>query len=109
MINMLVALAMAAPATVQALPATCSLNYAKPVACRVADRADANGGHDVVFTLGKRHLNFTGKSQTGWWSGTLDGKPAMGLELNRGHVRFSTTDLAISFDYWFAAMEHGTY
>ena len=108
MISLMFALAMAtAPAA--AVPATCSLDYGKPVPCRVADRVDGNGGHATTFTMGQRILKFVGKSQTGWWSGTLDGKPAMGVELNRGHVRFSTTDLATSFDYWFTGQEHGTY
>lgn len=105
---MMIAL-MAAATTAFVQPALCSLDYAKAVPCRFSDRVGADGAHAMTFTLGRRQLRFVGRSQTGWWSGTLDGKPAMGLELNRGHTRFSTTDLSTSFDWWLPGQEHGRY
>lgn len=105
----LLMLLVASAATAATQSAMCSLDYAKAVPCRVDDRVTADGVHQMVFTIGRKQVRFSGKSQTGWWSGSLGGKPAMGLELNRGHTRFATTDLATTFDWWLPGQEHGTY
>lgn len=90
--------------------ATCVFDTAAPEPCVVTFsvgkdgattlRARAKGGHRTVFV---------GKRGSGWWSGTLDGAPAMGYELNRGNVTFSARTLNRSFQYWTRGNEHGTY
>ncbi|HEY0179197.1 MAG TPA: hypothetical protein VGC30_06140 [Dokdonella sp.] len=90
-------------------PVQCTLNYAPAAACRMTDRVADDGVHTIVFAVGGRRLQFTGTSQTGWWSGRLDGQPAMGYELNRGHVVFSTTDLKTRLEWWSDGNEHGSY
>ncbi len=52
---------------------------------------------------------FRGNRQGRWWSGTLNGEPAMGYELNRGHVVFNTRTLDGAFEYWTRGNEHGSY
>lgn len=61
------------------------------------------------FVLTGREVTFVGRGGGGWWSGMLNGVPAMGFERNRGHVMFSTRDLAHRFAWWHAESEHGTY
>jgi len=90
-------------------PVHCALNDAPAVACRMTDQVDANGTHRMEFVFGSQRARFSGHSQTGWWSGQLDGQPAMGRELNRGHVVFSTVDLATTFEWWSEGSEHGSY
>lgn len=87
----------------------CALDQAEAVACTLSDTVDQDGLHHMAFTAGNRETAFVGRSQSGWWSGTLDGKPAMGYELNRGHVVFSTTDLRTRFEWWSRGHRHGTY
>jgi opacity protein-like surface antigen len=90
-------------------PVHCSLNDAPAVACRMTDKVDANGTHSMEFVFGTQHARFNGRSQTGWWSGQLDGQPAMGRELNRGHTVYSTVDLKTTFEWWSEGNEHGSY
>ncbi len=90
-------------------PVHCALNDAPAVACRMTDHVDAGGTHSMEFAFGTQRARFSGHSQTGWWSGQLDGKPAMGRELNRGHVIFSTVDLETTFECWSEGSEHGSY
>jgi hypothetical protein len=73
------------------------------------DTASSDGAHVMVFQRGGERHVFAAREQTEWWSGTLDGKPAMGVELNRGHMKISTTDLAHDFEWWYPRDEHGTY
>lgn len=80
--------------------ARCASNDAPAVACRMSDTVAADGTHSMEFAFGTQHARFSGKSQTGWWSGQLDGQPAMGRELNRGHIVFSTVDLKTTFEWW---------
>lgn len=87
----------------------CMRDEADAAACQMSDTLTADGSHDITFVSGKTTTRFVGKSQSGWWSGTLDGKPAMGYERNRGHVVFSTTDLAHTFSWWSQGNEHGSY
>lgn len=87
----------------------CEIDHGKPEPCRMSDHVDSHLVHAMRFTLPSRTVTFKGKAQTGWWSGTLDGKPAMGYELNRGHVVYSTTDLGTTFEWWSAGMQHGNY
>ncbi len=87
----------------------CSLNDAPAVACRMTDTVDANGAHSMEFVAGTQRIRFSGRSQTGWWSGQLDGRPAMGRELNRGHTVYSTVDLKTTFEWWSEGNEHGSY
>lgn len=63
----------------------------------------------MVFEHADGRNVFIAKHQSGWWSGTLDGRPAMGVELNRGHMRISTVDLTRRFVWWYPGYEHGTY
>lgn len=87
----------------------CELDHGRPQSCSMTDHVDQQLVHSMRFTLPDRTVTFEGKAQTGWWSGTLDGKPAMGYELNRGHVVYSTTDLGTTFEWWSAGMQHGNY
>jgi hypothetical protein len=89
--------------------ATCIVGDAPPAPCRYTVQAIANGIRVMTFTVGNSRHVFRGTSQSGWWSGTLNGKPAMGHELNRGNVTFSTTDLRLTLQYWTLGNEHGTY
>ena len=103
------ALLMVAPATAQKPEALrCVVDEKPPVACRM-QATTRKGVRELHFDVGGRHVRFVGRAQGGWWSGTLDGKPAMGFERNRGHVVFSTTDLTRTFAWFYPAEEHGTY
>lgn len=77
----------------------CEIDYAPAVACRLSDTVAADGTHTMVFDAGGRKVEFVGKSQTGWWSGKLDGRPAMGREIDRSHIMFSTVDLQFAFEW----------
>lgn len=87
----------------------CALGFNPPAPCRMSDEVAADGTHTMVFTVGDKQVRFTGRPQSGWWSGRLDGRSAMGYDLNRGHVVFSTTDLKTRFEWWSEGNEHGTY
>lgn len=103
------ALAVAAPAAARPAEAVrCVVDGKPPVACRM-QAATRKGVRDLRFDVGGRQIRFVGRAQSGWWSGTLDGKPAMGFERNRGHVVFSTTDMTRTFAWFYPAEEHGTY
>jgi hypothetical protein len=82
---------------------------ARATPCRYRGQVARDGRTRVVWTAGARRVVFEGKRQDGWWSGALDGRPAMGFERNRGHVVLSATDLSTGFSFWFPGMEHGTY
>jgi len=99
----------AVPTDVVTASVYCSLNYAEAAACKMKDRIGSDGVHNMEFVFGEHRLVFVGKSQTGWWSGKLDGQPAMGRELNRGHVMYSTADLKTAFEWWSEGSEHGEY
>ena len=89
--------------------ATCVSGTSAPVACRLLF---SGGGEATTLTAtakdGGEHV-FKGRRQDGWWSGTLNGAPAMAYELNRGHVVFASTDLGARWEYWTAGNEHGSY
>ncbi|MEP7042204.1 MAG: hypothetical protein ABI843_04035 [Dokdonella sp.] len=85
------------------------MNYAPAVICSMQDKVAADGTHSMEFVFGAQRARFNGRSQTGWWSGQLDGQPAMGRELNRGHMIFSTLDLQTTFEWWSDGNEHGNY
>lgn len=87
----------------------CALNGAPAQACRMDDTVDADLVHAMRFSIGPNVVRFDGKAQGPWWSGQLDGKPAMGYELNRGHTIYSTGDLTTQFEWWYADMQHGSY
>ena len=87
----------------------CSLNGAPAMACSLAVMTKPDGRRVLTFVAGQRPIRIIGKAQTGWWSGTFNGRPAMGLEINRGYSRFSTIDLTTTFDWWYPGREHGTY
>ncbi|MBW8744156.1 MAG: hypothetical protein JF628_07395 [Sphingomonas sp.] len=104
MISLLILAAAAAPEIVG-----CSLDEVPVAHCTMTDTVAHDGSHRLLFQAGTRRILFAGRSQTGWWSGTLNGRPAMGYERNRGNVVFSTTDLKQSFAWWYPRDEHGTY
>lgn len=87
----------------------CRFNYAPAEPCRMTDHVGADGVHNMEFVSRMHHARFVGRSQTGWWSGQLDGRPAMGYELNRGNVVFSTVDLQMTFQWWSQGNQHGNY
>ena len=90
-------------------PVKCSLDDVPLAHCRLIDTIQADGSHRMEFQADRAQVLFIGRSQTGWWSGTLNGRPAMGYERNRGNVVFSTTDLKQRFAWWYPRDEHGTY
>ena len=89
--------------------ATCVSGSSAPVPCRLLF---AGGGDAMTLsatsTDGGEHV-FKGQRQDGWWSGTLNGAPAMAHELNQGHVVFASVDLGARWEYWTAGNEHGSY
>ncbi len=88
---------------------SCAFGYDPPVACRVSATAAPDGTTTVTYRAAGRAAVFRGRSQSGWWAGELNGAPAMGYELNRGHVVYSSRDLKTVFEHWSAGMRHGTY
>ncbi len=87
----------------------CTADEQEPAPCRFQDSINQHQAHVIVFEReGARHT-FVAKEQTEWWSGTFDGHPAMGVELNREHMKISTTDLTHRFEWWYPDDEHGTY
>lgn len=91
-------------------PATCIFDVAPPEPCTIDVRVDADGTTRLEATgSGGRRARFAGRRADGWWSGTLDGAPAMGYERNRGNVAFATQALDRSFQYWTAGNAHGRY
>ena len=110
----LIASAVAAPApgrdrTLAVDHVRCELDAGPPRDCRLTDTVGRDGTHRMVFTFDTRRVVFVGRSQTGWWAGTLNGRPAMGYERNRGNMVLSTQDLKTSFAWWYPGMAHGTY
>lgn len=89
--------------------AQCAIDFGPARTCAVSDQVAADGTHHLRFDVDGKTVVFVGKSQTGWWSGTLDGKPAMGYELNRGHTVYSTGDLGQRFEWWTEGKQHGSY
>lgn len=87
----------------------CARDLADARPCTMRDSVGADGMHHMSFVSGDTRTVFVGKAQSGWWSGKLDGKPAMGYELNRGHVVFSNMDLGTRFEWWSEGKQHGTY
>ena len=99
-------------------PATCVAGNGNPAPGTMAfGPSDTAAGTVVAFKLNTQRDNagngtamiFRGNRQGRWWSGTLNGKPAMGYELNRGHVVFNTRTLDQAFEYWTQGKEHGSY
>ncbi len=88
---------------------SCSFGYAKPVACQVSAASAPDGTTTVIYSAQGRKAVFRGRSQSGWWSGELNGAPAMGYELNRGHTIYSSLDLKTVVEHWSPGMQHGTY
>lgn len=89
--------------------AICSFGTQPPGPCTVTDRVRRDGSHVMDFRAGERRARFIGRARDGWWSGLLDGRPAMGRELNRGRIAYRTTDLTRAFEWWYPGSEHGTY
>ena len=89
----------------------CKSGAAAAQICRMdikTEPGDAN--MTLVFTFDSgSSVRFKGQHQSAWWSGQLNDKPAMGYELNRGHTIYSTSDLSITFEWWYGDMQHGSY
>ena len=73
----------------------------KPTACVLTDVVE-QGDHRMTFTAARQRATFVGRRNSGWWSGRLNGKPAMGYEINRGHTAYSSLDLQNRFEWWSA-------
>jgi hypothetical protein len=71
----------------------------RPTPCTLNDVAD-RGGHRMTFVAGRLRATFVGHRNSGWWTGKLNGKPAMGYEINRGRTVYSTLDLQERFEWW---------
>jgi len=78
----------------------------RPVPCVLTDTA-GRIGHRMVFTAGRQRAVFVGGRNSAWWRGKLNGKPAMGYELNRGHTVYSTFDLQNRFEWWYPGQRNG--
>lgn len=90
--------------------AICVFGTQPPRPCTLRFTSGPRGATTLIARAsGGRTARFVGQRADGWLSGTLDGVRAMGYELNRGHVVFSTATLARSFRYWTAGNEHGSY
>lgn len=90
--------------------ATCVVGDAAPQPCTMSFGIPDDAASRVVsFKIGNDNVVFRGNNQGPWWSGALDGNPAMGYELNRGHVVFSNQKLDQQFEYWTKGNEHGSY
>jgi hypothetical protein len=100
---------LAASSALAADPVRCSWNDGPAKPCTYADTVQPDGSHRMTFSGNGKPTIFNGKPQTGWWSGKLDGKPAMGYERNRGNFVFSTMDLSSRFAWWYPTEEHGSY
>lgn len=89
---------------------TCVAGTGPPQPCRI-DFGYSGDALVVRFALAGRTLEFVGHRQGPWWSGTLNGIPAAGYELNRGHVVYATADLQIEtrFEWWARGNQHGNY
>jgi hypothetical protein len=87
----------------------CSLNDGPERACVFTDQVGRGGAHRMSFTGPGIRVTFVGRGNSGWWSGQLNGKPAMGFERNRGNTVFSTSDLGTHFAWWYPRSAHGTY
>lgn len=106
---MIAALLLAAAPPITADGLTCQIGEARPTPCTLTDRAMPGGRHRMIFTIGARRIQFDGRRQGPWWSGRLDGRPAMGYERNRGYTMLSTGDLTRTFSWWSRGSEHGSY
>jgi hypothetical protein len=102
-------LLLAAAATGAPEPVGCLRDERPLPNCTLVDTALPDGSHRLVFRAGAVTATFVGRGANGWWSGLLDGRPAMGYERNRGNIVFSTRDLQHNFAWWYPADEHGTY
>ncbi|MBO9623382.1 MAG: hypothetical protein J7500_11795 [Sphingomonas sp.] len=89
--------------------ATCVFDTAPPEPCEIVFTVDRGNTRMVARGRSGKRVTFVGRRNSGWWSGTLDGAQAMGRELNRGNVVFSTRALDRSFQYWTRGNEHGSY
>jgi hypothetical protein len=79
----------------------CVVNTSEARPCITRFATDVRGVRTVRMTVGR--------ARDGWWSGRLNGKPAMGYELNRANVKFSTSDLSLSVQYYYSGSQNGTY
>ena len=77
----------------------CGLNATKPAPCSISDSVAADGQHDLRFSFANTAVGVFGRNAGAWWSGELNGRPAMGYERNRGHTVLSTTDLKTTFEW----------
>lgn len=77
----------------------CALNAAQPKPCDISDTVAADGQHDLRFAFGGTPVGFFGRNAGPWWSGELNGRPAMGYERNRRHTVLSSTDLKTTFEW----------
>lgn len=96
-------------AALAAESATCVFDTAPPEPCTIAFTVQRGTTRMAARGRSGKRAVFVGRRASGWWSGTLDGAPAMGHELNRGNVVFSTRTLGRSFQYWTRGNQHGTY
>ncbi len=99
----LLAFVLAAPCASAAdvtMPVQCSRDDAAAVACEFADTVAKDGTHTMEIRHGGQRTRFVGQRQGPWWSGRLDGKDAMGYEIDRGHMVISTRDLQSTFEWW---------
>lgn len=87
----------------------CSIGDTAERPCVYTTRIDARGMHHMTFRTSRGRAVFIGRAQSGWWSGRLNGKLAMGYERNRGNMVFSTYDLSTRLSWWYPRDAHGTY
>ncbi|HVJ02064.1 MAG TPA: hypothetical protein VM662_07775 [Sphingomonas sp.] len=96
-------------ATLAAESATCVFDTAPPEPCEILFTVERGSTRMMARGRSGKRVIFVGRRNSGWWSGTLNGAPAMAYERNRGNVVFSTRTLDRSFQYWTRGNEHGNY
>lgn len=99
----------APPDDVRPLQVQCVIDHAPAAPCVMRDQVAPDGTHDITFETADASVRFVGRAEGGWWSGELDGEPAMGYERNRGRVAYSTAALTRTFEWWSQGHEHGAY
>lgn len=81
----------------------------EPQHCTLEETKLTDGTSLLTFRVGQQRLRIQGRSRQGWWSGTWDGLPAMGVELNRKHLAISSMDLKHTFEFWLPGYMEGAY
>lgn len=97
----LAAVLAATAARAETIKVTCSIDFGPDRPCTlVSDDSGRAGPFREKLIAGRRVVNLaTIDNQSGWHTVTIDGRPGMAYELNRGHWTMATTDLKHFVEY----------